>query len=256
LRFDKVKICFHGTAEKNLSSIVTKGFACLQINDVGYYGKGIYSTSYPEYAAKYAPYRPGRETIEYGEHCSLIVSYVYIGNVKKITELCCGKEIEACYDSHHVIVNQDDNMPARDGGAIFDEYVVRKGTQMLPFYIIRLKRINTVFIWKDPTIEDDPHNSSLLMMLSEFYTIYGAPDTTSTIKLIKLKSKYNKVYLICNGRDSENLVIEARKILSTTILIYCENVAYHESWAKKYSPIAVTNNHDDVIKYVDSNYEN
>jgi len=244
-----VKLCFHGTAETNVTAIVKSGFILKQILDAGWYGTGYYSTTYPEYAAQYAPFH---NLVEVGKPFSLIVCYVYTGVVKEIDTQLSG-DIAPNFDSHHVKVSPPLFKPTTPKDTvIYDEYVVRESSQILPFYIIRLKRISTVFIWKDQAINNF-ENSQLLNHLKGTYAVYGTSDTPSTIKIINRKKSSNKVYLICNGRDSEPLVCEARKLISTKILIFCENVVKHRQWASKYEDVQVTSATEDVLNFVVEN---
>eukprot|EP01126_Amoeba_proteus_P002306 TRINITY_DN10725_c0_g2_i7.p1 TRINITY_DN10725_c0_g2~~TRINITY_DN10725_c0_g2_i7.p1 ORF type:complete len:398 (+),score=69.59 TRINITY_DN10725_c0_g2_i7:1019-2212(+) len=127
----------HGTDFPISQAIASTGFASLSSLDAGWYGRGIYFTSFLVYALPYCLSR---------KDPALIISFVTLGNVNPICEHpqkegnYVGKAIEAGYHSHYVCVDNDGYPPSKLSSTtkVFDEVVVSQEAQIAPVYIIRL----------------------------------------------------------------------------------------------------------------------
>jgi hypothetical protein len=69
--------CCHGTGRFVAEKIAETGFAALSSLDAGYYGKGIYFTSYAVYAISYCCSQ---------SHPALVLSWIFPGNVYAVVE--------------------------------------------------------------------------------------------------------------------------------------------------------------------------
>jgi hypothetical protein len=102
----KILPVFHATREEYIPKILNTGFAALQLTDSGYFGKGIYFTSFPDYALKV-----------YGNGSTkLILTFVCVGNVFPVTDQndipkLLGKSNYKNYDTHYALVKPSTNDP-------------------------------------------------------------------------------------------------------------------------------------------------
>eukprot|EP01126_Amoeba_proteus_P054248 TRINITY_DN6665_c0_g1_i4.p1 TRINITY_DN6665_c0_g1~~TRINITY_DN6665_c0_g1_i4.p1 ORF type:complete len:176 (-),score=31.57 TRINITY_DN6665_c0_g1_i4:35-562(-) len=127
----------HGTDFSIALAISSTGFATLSSLDAGWYGRGIYFTSYFTYAIPYCANRANP---------ALIVSYVIMGNTFPIYEnsksncSVLGKPIKAGHHSHYVCVDSNgyppEDLAKLDESEIFDEIVVSQESQITPAYIV------------------------------------------------------------------------------------------------------------------------
>jgi len=132
----------HGTDLGTGWAIAQTGFAKLSLLDKGFYGTGIYFTSYALYTYPYfATKRPP----------ALILSYVVPGNVFPVNEhhqgfeSLLGAPIQAGYDSNYVVTTANGHVPNTtnlDESQIFDELVVSSEGSIAPAYLIALDTSN------------------------------------------------------------------------------------------------------------------
>lgn len=104
--------------------LASGGLAFVGTTDAGYYGRGIYLSTYANYVtlAGYSGVHP-----ETGDKW-LLVCWVVTGNVYPCVELTIGASFAAGHDTHY----------ARVGGN-FDEIVVEQEHRILPRYLISLR---------------------------------------------------------------------------------------------------------------------
>eukprot|EP01126_Amoeba_proteus_P061982 TRINITY_DN8369_c0_g1_i23.p1 TRINITY_DN8369_c0_g1~~TRINITY_DN8369_c0_g1_i23.p1 ORF type:complete len:298 (-),score=80.97 TRINITY_DN8369_c0_g1_i23:128-925(-) len=143
----------HGTDFGIATSIASSGFAILSSLDAGWYGKGIYFTTYVKYCLPYFSNR---------KDPAIIISFVVLGNVYPVIEVpntedsLMGSALKAGYNSHFITVSAD-GVPAsteaiKKGTMIFDEYVIPQENQIVPVYILRFKPFDGRKLlkkWKD-----------------------------------------------------------------------------------------------------------
>ncbi len=120
----------HGTDLAIAEKIAQTGFASLSSLDAGFYGKGIYFTTYLLYTL---PYCLMKRTP------SVILSYTNMGNIYPVTEKMNGQPLKNRYNSHYVLTNKHGEIhtDATDK-YICDEIVVNQEGQLLPAFIITL----------------------------------------------------------------------------------------------------------------------
>lgn len=133
---------FHGTKQKALDSIRQTGLANLSTTDNGYFGQGIYHTSYPDYA--YRVYAND----SFFQEGALILSCVSFHSAFPIIydgwESHTGKANKSNYDAHYVLVrpeNASTYYPIKtiDETYTYNELVVFQQAQTLPRYQITLQ---------------------------------------------------------------------------------------------------------------------
>eukprot|EP01083_Nonionella_stella_P193171 713721_1 len=260
-QYQKSKLLFHGTKLEHLESIYKNGFDDKFIgsaNDPGWYGKGHYFTSYPQYAMPYCEHNA------FGQG-TLIVSYVNCGTSYQVydSQTYYGKTLKNGYDSHYVKVDSSgESIPKSElknyEDDIFDEYVIPTGQRVLPRFCVTFTEKGRVVVWRDKKLEN-VENSGILDKLRKSNVVYGAKTTKEALQIIKKKRDRNKVFLITNGADnSEELVKSVRHKLNIQepILIFTGSMDYDEFWRNNYRNVKVTTSSDDVFEFVTNNLSN
>eukprot|EP01126_Amoeba_proteus_P062401 TRINITY_DN8479_c0_g1_i1.p1 TRINITY_DN8479_c0_g1~~TRINITY_DN8479_c0_g1_i1.p1 ORF type:complete len:280 (-),score=60.30 TRINITY_DN8479_c0_g1_i1:79-918(-) len=143
----------HGTDFAVACSIASSGFAILSSLDAGWFGKGIYFTSFVKYCIPYFSTR---------KEPSIIISFVTMGNVFPVTEppsepnSFLGAAMKPGYNSHYIVVTTE-GVPANDDDRraskpLYDEIVIPQESQIVPVYILRFKPFDSNKIlkrWKE-----------------------------------------------------------------------------------------------------------
>jgi len=227
-----------------------------------------YFTSFPQYAMPYALESGNKDValIKAPDVYTLIVAFVNCGNTLEIEELHYGKEIPASCYGYHVRVKPDGTPLTTDEeptyqGLIYDEYCIKDTTRILPQYAITLHRVQPeIFVWRDPNIEN-PENSQLLEKLKQKECrVYSAKSTEQALKVLRKKQEHHgdKLRVItCGSDDGDKYVANIRGDLNLDcpILVFCRAVSYHETWAKKFQNIFVTDRHEHVLKFLENPLE-
>jgi len=139
-----------GTSENAAHQIIDNGFGIASALDDGWYGRGIYFTSYLKYASLYAKFSSSNG-------CKVfLVSLVIPGNVYPATEPArddplslMGGAAKKGHQSHYVEVNLQ-GQPARSEREFYaDEIVVFEGCQTLPLFLVYSSEF-----WKTAPTED------------------------------------------------------------------------------------------------------
>jgi len=131
----------HGTDHYIAEKISQTGFAALSTTDVGYYGRGIYFTSYAQYSFPYFMSR---------DNPSLILAYLVVGNAYPVVEHhlkkgnLVGQALKAGFNSHYVLCNKDGfAIEVAEGEqlhleGVFNEFVINQESQTVPAFIVDL----------------------------------------------------------------------------------------------------------------------
>ncbi len=131
----------HGTDLITAKYICETGFASLSLLDKGWYGKGIYFSSYSKYCDVY---------VRSKSLPAIIVAYTLPGNIFPVIEHSdrpdniVGKPIAGGYQSNYVVTSINGHPftgEGTDAGSpeLFDELVVGQECQILPMYIVEVK---------------------------------------------------------------------------------------------------------------------
>eukprot|EP01127_Copromyxa_protea_P017077 TRINITY_DN516_c0_g1_i14.p1 TRINITY_DN516_c0_g1~~TRINITY_DN516_c0_g1_i14.p1 ORF type:complete len:998 (-),score=85.22 TRINITY_DN516_c0_g1_i14:65-3058(-) len=145
----------HGTEFSIGKKICSTGFASLSMLDAGWYGQGIYFTTYVLYAFPYFSTK---------EQPAIVLSWINPGNVFPVIESpsipntkeqfgkdredrpsLVGKAIKSGYNSHYVVTKSDGRpVEAKDMKAFkcYDEIVIPQESQVTPFMLIRVDTRN------------------------------------------------------------------------------------------------------------------
>lgn len=131
----KVIPMFHGTRKEAIDGILKTGYANLATTDSGFFGKGLYFTSYPEYAFKV-----------YGDG-TLLFNWVAIFSAYPVSpnDDLNGKSNMSNYDAHYALVKpkNPDNPDEKYFISIqdhekpkYDELIVFDASHIFPQYIV------------------------------------------------------------------------------------------------------------------------
>lgn len=130
----------HGTELYLAEKISQTGFANLSKLDAGYFGSGIYFSTFvmytlPYFASKKKP--------------SVIVSYVIPGNIypvkehHKSPESLLGKPLQSGYNSHYIVTTKSGTCISEEReGATYDELVIPLEGQIVPAFIFEISNEN------------------------------------------------------------------------------------------------------------------
>jgi serine/threonine protein kinase len=159
-------VMWHGSP-RGYSGVTESGFSPnLSLSNLGFFGRGTYLTSFPEYAAYYAHNldsntNPDGADLRPGQSTKLLLCFVALGRVKPVHELLVpegatnlslsqARELNSPgYTAHYALVharNSDDFLlpidprAAAKGASYFDEAVVFESAQALPFAIVTVSR--------------------------------------------------------------------------------------------------------------------
>lgn len=254
------QVLFHGTRTVNFDPIFENNFKFLGTTDNGWYGQGIYFSSSPNYCIFYSKW--DRKSILY-----LICSIVKLGKQLTVIELgpYTGKPLHADYDSHYVKVNEGGS-PTDATEGFFEEFVIKNSDQVLPLYIVGLRRVYRFVLWRDAKITNS-HNSAIFAQMKEKYSfnIYSSETSIEALNILKCKLKppkhpedsENQCIVVTNGADDgEQFVTQCRSIQSSVpVIVYCMNLAYHQQWAQNIHgepSVRVTTDSAEVFNFIAS----
>jgi len=136
-----------GTIQNAAWKIVENGFGTVASLDEGYYGKGIYFTTYALYSTTY---------IYSSQHPVMIISWVLPGNTFPVSEhhkgssSLLGQAIKAGYNSHYVVAEKNGFVPSSiaQDSELYDELVVSQEGQIAPAFIVHLDHKSVVKVHK------------------------------------------------------------------------------------------------------------
>eukprot|EP01127_Copromyxa_protea_P018107 TRINITY_DN5626_c0_g3_i2.p1 TRINITY_DN5626_c0_g3~~TRINITY_DN5626_c0_g3_i2.p1 ORF type:complete len:533 (-),score=92.68 TRINITY_DN5626_c0_g3_i2:42-1640(-) len=136
----------HGTDLNITWKICETGFANLSTLDDGFFGKGIYFTSYALYAL---PYFEKKQTP------AIIISWILPGNTYPVTEKSTdkkgfsGKPLKSGYNSHYVATSSKGQPVQVKSEDAFDEIVVSQEAQITPAFVLKVKATNLTELRRD-----------------------------------------------------------------------------------------------------------
>ena len=128
---------YHGTDRWIAEKICETGFASLSSLDEGWYGKGIYFSTYPMYCSPYFISK---------KQPSIILSWILPGNVFPVTEgpddtvSFKGAALKSGYNSHYVCVNKKGYVYNEGDNELYDEIVIAQEAQIVPIAIININQ--------------------------------------------------------------------------------------------------------------------
>ncbi|CAF3879648.1 unnamed protein product [Adineta steineri] len=256
-------ILFHGTKTDYLDDIFSTNFKTFytsgshHITDSGWYGQGTYFSSSPKYCASYAG-------SSYNSITYLICSLVKLGKVYHVKDMLYqGKPMRSDADTHYVKVDTSGS-PTNAKHSFFEEFVIKKSDQILPLYLVGLRRIHRFVLWRDAKINNS-ENGTLFNQMKQRYSfnVYGSETSLEALTILrcKLADSFMQCVVVTNGADNgENFAQECRNIRPLVpIIVFCANVDYHKQWAENISgsdqpQIQVTGNSSVVFTFISTNF--
>jgi len=257
------KILFHGTrGDGGYNGILENGFLTkeqlanlnIQTLDSGWYGKGFYFSSFPEYCLN------NLYTQEVNNLRLLIVCFVKTGNIKEINVRMDGQILTNNIDTHYVKVGISGQPATLNDVNKYDEWVVKMtendSKRILPRFISVVKCVQKALIWRDLKI-DNSENSEVLSMLKKKgpFNVYGVKTSELGLELIRRKKNDQlKLYIITNGAENgEQYCWDIRNLgINTPMLVFCRAVEYHRTWANTIGNITVTGSSQEVYQFVEN----
>eukprot|EP01125_Pyxidicula_operculata_P012916 TRINITY_DN4251_c1_g5_i1.p1 TRINITY_DN4251_c1_g5~~TRINITY_DN4251_c1_g5_i1.p1 ORF type:complete len:682 (-),score=164.67 TRINITY_DN4251_c1_g5_i1:289-2334(-) len=142
----KVVPMLQGTSVGSVPHMSQTGFASTGLRDKGWFGNGIYWTSYMDYALHYARTSPGKD-----DECAMFITFLVPGNIYPVVETpndpnggLIGSAKQGGYQSHYVLVHdfsQSLGWPLKDYSLPrFDELVSFDEAQAVPKYVLYFKK--------------------------------------------------------------------------------------------------------------------
>lgn len=128
-RIPIIPVC-HGTDRTIAEKICETGFANLSTTDAGWYGKGIYFTSYTDYCLPY---------IASQRNPVIIIAWVIPGNIYPVVDRTLnGAPGKSGYQSHYVRTNAKGDVASAEEARVFNEIVITQEAQILPCAIVSI----------------------------------------------------------------------------------------------------------------------
>lgn len=244
---------FHGTKELNHISIFENGFKLddghFGDTDRGYIGKGVYLSSYPEYAASYIKDTAGIRRFAYsnpvtaGTTCKLLGCIAIVGTTQRALKKEYACEIPSSLDSRWAWVsNEGDVLDISNANHFATEFAMRQGGSVYPHFRISLKRVTRHVVWFDPNI-GNAENTKYKQQLKSKEGIYVFPtsDSAEALRALNRKKEGTEYRVITSGSGGEDLVRRLRGAgIQCKVLVFCTSVDYHKTWAKRFPNVEVT----------------
>jgi len=216
----RILLVWHGTTVPIAHSIMKLGFASLAKLDEGWFGRGIYFSTYPEYSLRYC--------FDSTEPC-LIMSYIILSNPYPVVFedatpnlKMLGKGGYKNYGCNYVPVIHNggtDYRPPKPGVSHkYDEVVIFQESHILPKLIIHLQKVEKK-VPKQPqsSVESWDVNSVIIWMksltLSKDYTDLVVSQHLNGIALQTMETKDDwKEFGINIFGDVRNLIAATKKL--------------------------------------------
>jgi len=129
----------HGTGLQIAWSVADKGFVAISKLDAGFYGKGIYFTSYALYSFPY---------ISSCKKPAILITYVLPGEPYPVIEghtkgqNFLGKGLRGAAICHYVVTDRTGMIGTENNEDLYDELVFAQESALLPAFIIELDSSN------------------------------------------------------------------------------------------------------------------
>jgi hypothetical protein len=280
------KLLFHGTNNSSAIEIVSSQF--YHANKGHQIGKGVYMTDSLDYMYYYThnkdsprKYKNINTIPEVGHSFDFVVSQVfydqtkfeYVYDTRKTDMFVQDNGIRCAHDRYDTKVLTESEL--KDFNKFYGrEYVISKLDQILPLYVVSLKRVEYLVIWRDYNFNfNNPNNydQNIFKEMQEFHIkikkfitrelnskIYYIQNDEEAMKLIDRK-KYNKIIIITNGNNNGKEFIDySRRIIGseTIAAVSAYDVSTHIQWVKNMNNVLILNGiefHEKFFKCIISN---
>ena len=274
----EVKLLFHGAPPKAIANIMSTNFNC--ISEVRLIGQGTYFTDNLDYVWFYTGNERRKRCVtipKVNETFSFIASETYFDKKKEKFEYNTNNRNKVVeengvrrnkVDGTTTILNME--QINNNKGFIANEFVLSYQKQILPLYIITMKRCEYLIIWRDYNFDlNNPNNydNEQFKKMVEFNEeikkfsrrevdskVYYVKSSEEGLELIK-KKKYNKIILITNGNNNaKEYITDARKIIGANCiaLVSAFDPSNHIEWVKKFENTLISNREDFHERFIKS----
>ena len=266
------RMLFHGTKASFAVGIVSSNFKPARTHQIG---KGVYMTDSLDYMWYYAYDEKERRYIHINiipkidQTFNFVVSQIfydkskfeYVYNTDKKEFEVEDNGIRCAYDNYNTRVLNE--MESRNYKQFYGkEFVISNSKQILPLYIVTMKRVEYLVIWRDYNFDiNNPNNYDQITFkemqdfhqkIKSFITkelnskIYYINNNEQALKLLDRK-KYNKIIIITNGNnDGEQFIHDSRNIIGAEALaaVSAYDVSKHIQWVKNLNNVLILNGID------------
>jgi len=265
------KLFFHGTNTSAAIEIISSQFN--HANKVHQIGKGIYMTDSLDYMCYYAhnekswqKYENINKIPKVGHTFDFVVSQVFYDQTKFEYVYDTNKEnifvqdngIRCAHDRYDTRVLTE--LELKDFNKFYGrEYVITNKNQILPLYVVSVKRVEYLVIWRDYNFNsNNPNNydQDIFKEMQEFHTqikkiitrelnskIYYIQNDEEAMKLIDRK-KYNKIIIITNGNNNgKEFIDNTRRIIGSEAIaaVSAYDISNHIQWVKNMNNVLILN---------------
>ena len=138
---------------------------------------------------------------------------------------------------------------------VYDEYCIAEETRILPRYLIKLRKVNKIFVWRNTTFDEYP-NAPIYEQISRNNVVYASKDSISALKTIECKKRHTaNIFVISNSVDGKYFigeVIKQLKIPSKNVLIFTMRKNEAKQWADPLD-VTVTSSSNEVKQFAEQN---
>ena len=268
------KLLVHGTNNSSAIEIVSSQF--YHANKVHQIGKGVYMTDSLDYMYYYThnkdcytKYQNINTIPEVGHSFDFVVSQVfydqtkfeYVYDTKKMNMYVQDNGIRCAHDRYNATVINE--LELKEYNKFYGrEFVISKLDQILPLYVVSLKRVEYLVIWRDYNFNNNNPNNydqSIFNEMQEFHIkikkfitrelnskIYYIQNDEEAMKLIDRK-KYNKIIIITNGNNNgKEFMDNSRTIIGSEAIaaVSAYDVSNHIQWVKNMNNVLILNGID------------
>ena len=274
----EIKLLFHGAPPEAIANIMSTNFNC--ISEVRLIGQGTYFTDNLDYVWFYTGNEKRKRCVKIpkiNDTFSFIVSEIYYDKTKEKFEYDVNNRNELV-EEYGVRRNKVDGTTTlltkeeinSNKGFVSNEFVISYQKQILPLYVITMKRCEYLIIWRDynfdlnnPNNYDDKQFKKMVKFnekIKKFSArevdskVYYVKTSEEGLKLIK-KKKYNKIIIITNGNNNaKEYITDARKIIGANCiaLVSAFDPSNHLDWVKDFKNTLISNKEDFHERFIKS----
>ena len=162
----------------------------------------------------------------------------------------------SCFDQRVAILSGKTTKFLSVADQVYDEYAVRDSSRIVPRYLVKLQKVDTLFVWRNTTFDKYP-NAPIYEEIAKNNVVYVCKDSLSALKTIELKQRHcKKLFVISNAEDGQHfvgdLIIKDLNVASDRILIFTMSATWTKTWADPLG-VQVTDSPRTVQEFVAKN---
>ena len=274
----EIKLLYHGAPPNSIAKILKDNFKCF--SDVRLIGQGSYFTDNLDYVWFYTGNRKRERFFhipKVNQTFSFIASEIYYDKTKEYFEYNVdnrnnivernGIRRNKVDGTSKILIREEIN---NNKGFIANEFLISYQNQILPLYVITLKRCKYLIVWRDYNFDlNNPnnYNNEQFKKMVEFNEkirkfsarevdskVYYVKSSEEGLQLIK-KKRYNKIILMTNGNNNaKEYITDARKIIGANCIALVSSFqpANHLKWIKEFKNTLISNREDFHERFIKS----